>query len=275
MSAPPPPPPPAPPRWQCKICWEDDVDDKTFIVNDPMCKDCIRVHAFERALKLENKFPPQWEGELVDMDDFRHLPDDDYMRRYERRVFELSFPVPERIYCGHPDRGRPEPAFFIGQRQPDTDQVCHRCSICGQYACMTCGKIVTENGGGQEEKIQHDCNPHAEEEFQAQSLSSVEIGVQYQECPNVNCQRPLNKDGGCNEVACECGTHYCYTCGVELQPPYADHWDWYGGGCQQSGPRRRRSSEEVSFDDGRSGVLPQTILQVAGGAPAAWHSAAT
>lgn len=36
-------------------------------------------------------------------------------------------------------------------------------------------------------------------------------------CPNNECKKPIEKDGGCNTVNCrECNTRFCFECGIEI-----------------------------------------------------------
>uniref|UniRef100_A0ACD5W824 Uncharacterized protein n=1 Tax=Avena sativa TaxID=4498 RepID=A0ACD5W824_AVESA len=50
--------------------------------------------------------------------------------------------------------------------------------------------------------------------FRGESENLKWIAVHTKSCPG--CQKPIEKNGGCNHVSCPCGQHLCYACGGKL-----------------------------------------------------------
>jgi hypothetical protein len=241
-------------QWECEICTYAQEGNETFIIGSSVCADCIRDY-FAAARK--DGLPIRWEGELLDLDDFRRFLDDDMVRFYEEHAAEWACAIPERVYCGHPGQPNTEDALFIGQRLYDSDRLCRRCRLCGQHACLTCRAIVRGDGqGGPEERIDHGCNPNAEEEFWEEYFAGKVAGIDYQICPNGDCQRAIELDGGCNHIICNCGTELCYIYGQEAHEG-TGHWDGQvNGACPRHGPRVEEDypssdadSDEATEDD--------------------------
>jgi hypothetical protein len=69
-------------------------------------------------------------------------------------------------------------------------------------------------------------------------------------CPN--CNRPVNKDGGCNHITCTCGAHFCWLCNERYVPnDITDHHrraGMYGPDCE--GLHRRRVEEHNQINLG-------------------------
>ena len=50
-------------------------------------------------------------------------------------------------------------------------------------------------------------------------------------CPG--CKTGVERTEGCFHMSCQCGTHFCYECGVEIHPPfYGTHHCWEEKGFQ-------------------------------------------
>lgn len=251
---------PTPPPL-CDMCEssEEEARDGALIGQFKYCADCIR-DLFTSALQDPEAIPGpacDTDQKLLDIDDYSRFFDDIFVERYKQQASEWECSDQDRIYCSHPDKVDLDTtrSKFMGEREQRNDRLCRRCSICGQFVCMACGKLVGEDIGGDkdgaggedvEQIIDHDCNPRAEKESMAKALEGLVAGLDFQECPSCRRRGWLDDDGECQHVTCNCGTHFCYADGGDLDE---DGYHFNHRHCNQcSRPERQESSDDSDVE---------------------------
>ena len=122
-----------------------------------------------------------------------------------------------------------------------------RCPLCQIASCHFCHTVWSKG------VVSHDnltCPTYAQRLAQTDDdqklLQQWKHTAQTQVCPSPHCQNTIEKNAGCNHVACRCGHHFCWVCGEEwsrqhsyqcrnyrtrdvarTQPPNADPRTWW------------------------------------------------
>lgn len=212
-----------------------------------ICVACFR-ELFELAIKDEAEYPAHWGPTRLDYElYYSHLGEDLYTR-YEAKASEYKIPVRERVYCKRTDPPRrPDPCgHFVGPWNAKKE--CVRCKKCMWYTCLRCEETFSPgDSSGEETDIAHDCDPTKNSELNSRALTNQQRGIDFQICPNSECQRVWAIWDGCNHMRCSCRTYFCYICGIKIGREYSH---FANTDCPQYGFRRRRgwTADQLRMD---------------------------
>ena len=85
------------------------------------------------------------------------------------------------------------------------------CPVCDVAACISCAVAWHDHLTCQQ--YQHWRTENAQGDSALQELAQREG---WKDCPR--CKFYIERSEGCNHLTCTCGTHFCYLCGVVLDP---------------------------------------------------------
>lgn len=233
-----------PNSWYCNLCLEHHNDRPPFLINnDVVCAQTLR-HIFEDSVKSEINFPPRWGDTVLDPWDsrYRRVLSTLFLKQYDEKSKEWSVPERLRLYCQRRrlrEASEPCGAFLGGW---EGKQECRRCEMCQGYTCPRCRRAFPPGRRQwREKKIRHRCEPIAERELREQAFAGLKRGRDYQDCPNLQCQKRIELAEACNHIKCPCGMDFCYVCGCPAKPGTGH---WARGGCVQY-----RTPEEGIYDE--------------------------
>ena len=90
-----------------------------------------------------------------------------------------------------------------------------KCPLCESEYCLKCKTDWHENETCEQYKLKKDVN-------KLDSLfNEFVVGSNFKKCPY--CKRWVEKNEGCNHIACLCGNHFCYNCGEKMNEQIYDH----------------------------------------------------
>ncbi|KAK4502573.1 hypothetical protein PRZ48_005999 [Zasmidium cellare] len=190
------------PTFECGICAEDKTEAEPIdIAGDKICAECALdalEPRFQLALEKEGAYPPPWGDVNLDVDKFKNVLGEDFVRRYKAREELYAIPIKLRRYCKHTDDSNDRCNAFLLPRPelpPDNKNL----------VCPECNR-----------------SPPVEE----YAFESFKRGRDYQICPNPECELSIELLSGCNALQCKqasCWTQFCYICGKEAHHD-SDHW---------------------------------------------------
>ncbi|KAK5119899.1 hypothetical protein LTR85_007225 [Meristemomyces frigidus] len=215
-------------EFLCVCCREYHGGNPTYIEGDKLCTKCVQDF-FETSMTAETNWPPRWSGKRQHPQNFKHVFDDRFLRKYRKTAREWDTPEKDRIYCRQtdPPRRPQECGTFLG-RLVDR-QKCQQCRKCKWYTCSRClGCFSSSDVEGKTTAIQHECDPSIESEARELALTGLKRGWHYQDCPNPKCQRRVELAEACRQITCLCGQEFCYKCGQEATKR-SGHWDRAAG----------------------------------------------
>eukprot|EP00899_Mesostigma_viride_P019115 jgi/Mesvir1/27204/Mv07050-RA.1 len=141
-------------------------------------------------------------GAVCDEDKVRRLvapTDSDALRRFDRALLESYVEdnaqvkwCPSAPHCGH--------AVVV-----EGEVFCEPECSCGLRFCFTCGR---------EPHSPCTCTMWEEWEAKCQGESETKNWLTANTKPCPKCHKPVEKNGGCNLVACMCGQCFCWLCGA-------------------------------------------------------------
>ena len=85
------------------------------------------------------------------------------------------------------------------------------CPLCNNEYCLKC---KTKYHKGKTCKEYEKCLSEKEKKND-KLFYKFAIGSKYKQCPY--CKFWVEKNEGCNHIACRCGNHFCYNCGEKMQ----------------------------------------------------------
>ncbi|KAK5747460.1 hypothetical protein LTR17_000101 [Elasticomyces elasticus] len=231
-----------PPRWRCGCCLDHHNDYTSIAVNKfKMCTTCVKG-IFERAIKHEIDYPAIMRSTELHPKHFDHVIPSEFVERYVQREKEYKCPTNSRAYCKHLTTGCDDDCIqeacgkFVGplrQEEKEIVLIVASCGDCSRLTCLKCGVALKSI----EESPAHDCERRIEEERKAEkeemerAFAGLELGKDWQPCPNEPCSRPVQLGEACNHVICVyCQTSFCFVCGTR-QAESSNHWSRRGGGC--------------------------------------------
>lgn len=100
---------------------------------------------------------------------------------------------------------------FIYERDDDH----FTCPVCGREYCLKC-KSNWHNGKTCKEYRKGLKNINTDDKFY-----QFAKGQKFKQCPY--CHFWVEKNEGCNHIACRCGNHFCYKCGKKMNGHINDH----------------------------------------------------
>jgi hypothetical protein len=245
------------PLWGCELCCEEFRDYTSIdIQGSEVCPRCVR-EMFEKALKFEHEYPPNWSGPLHPSE-FSHIFSADYIERYKQKEIEYKTQPSRRIYCRHiiaptavgtgGSEVPKEPCGeFIGVRhrlsKPDM-LILGRCKKCKNATCMTCDDYSSDATV----TLQHVCKGKLSTDDQrAQAFGGLERGKDWQQCPSRQCGRRIELSAACNHITCKCGMGFCFICGKEADGD-DEHWSRKNG-CPRYNHPDDLDAEYDQYDD--------------------------
>ncbi|KAK3654199.1 hypothetical protein LTR56_004254 [Elasticomyces elasticus] len=247
-----------PPRWTCACCFDHHNDYTSIDVNKfKMCTTCVKG-MFERAIKHEIDYSAIVTLTELHPKHFDHIISSEFVERYVQREKEYKCPTSSRAYCKHFTLGGSKESNaeacgkFVGplrQEEKEVVLIVASCGGCSRLTCLKCGVELTSI----EQSPAHDCEKRiteakiAETEEIERAFAGLELGKDFQRCPNEPCSRPIQLGEACNHLTCTyCQTSFCFVCGT-LQEEGSDHW--FRGGC----PRYNLPGESNAGYDGEGG----------------------
>ncbi|KAK5716188.1 hypothetical protein LTR15_010014 [Elasticomyces elasticus] len=244
-----------PPRWTCGCCFDHHYDYTSIDVNKfKMCTTCVKG-MFERAIKHEIDYPAIMMSTELHPKHFDHIISSEFVESYVQREKEYKCPTSSRAYCKHftPGGGKESNVEacgkFVGPLRREEKEVVlivASCGGCSRLTCLKCGVALTSIElspvHGCEKRITED--KIAETEEIERAFAGLELGKDFQRCPNEPCSRPIQLGEACNHLTCTyCQTSFCFVCGT-LQEEGSGHR--FRGGC----PRYNLPGESNARYDG-------------------------
>ena len=231
---------------ECTVCFSEKSETAYHIHGDIVCLLCVTesiIPLFESALQFEHCYPVSWGSADVHPDQFLDLLPAGFKDAWERREWERTTPVTQRLYC--PNRLDAEPGLEEGNRLAlsasvieDLDGVptieCtnfigKRATSGGRIvSCQQChGRLCTRGCGEIQPGRRHICpGPSILTE-------GLVLGKDIQLCPDPSCRIPVTLFDACNHVVCpyyHCDPRFqvgfCYICG---EPVHHDSAHWQVG----------------------------------------------
>lgn len=194
----------APPTWSCDCCCESFRDYTSIEIDgSPVCVACIK-RMFDKALKFEHDYPPNWAGPLHPSE-FSHILSTEYIEEYKQKEIEYKTPIAKRIYCQHvipisttylPGQGFDTVVGRCGQflgvrhkaRKPDHILTLGRCKSCRSATCMVCDDYSEDP----QYLLKHECpGKSCANENRAKAFHGLKRGKDWQECPSRLCGRRI------------------------------------------------------------------------------------
>lgn len=179
----------------CAICLDEKPEDPVEVSGDIVCAECVHediMPLFYKAVEHESNYPvrPWGEAEELDPEDFVDFFDDlgeadEFIEEWTIKVWEYSTLRKDRLYCSGCG------IFVENKRFPmlvsGNSVACDKCST---ETCVTCGNDATRRNCRRQS-----CVPR---EADMSAFDGLIKGKDWQTCPNVNCETPVQLLDGCN-----------------------------------------------------------------------------
>ena len=275
-------------QFECVLCSEVRNEEPHLIGLFPLCIRCTEediVPLFEKALKYEYAWPPQWGNLVIDISNFKDLLSAEFFDRYIwRETNEYKIAVNDRLYCSHSVVGSRSSGadpinaldivgiqglkaekcntFLGGKNEQIPGRAALRtcCSTCSSFSCRCCGEALADS------ESLHACKP-AEDDMTA--FDGLVKGIAWQECPH--CLKKIELSEACNEITCTCTGHFCFICG-EPTAASGETNHWTKPGCPRFGTVATATNQH--FDE--TPLLPNsTPEQFREAAQLAWEDEST
>ncbi|KAL3426434.1 IBR finger domain-containing protein [Phlyctema vagabunda] len=186
-------------RGTCKGCEEEGelAGIKDLACGHQWCEECL-LDWFKHAMKDISRPRPSCCDNHVIERDVATTTDAlaEIMAQYEEKKARYEYDIDRPLYCHVQRCSAAIPVATINfQGAKGT------CPDCGAVTCYLC------------KQAEHDGRDCAEEsEFDATMELAMRMG--YQHC--YDCDRVIERAGGCRHMECPCGAKFCYLCGGEL-----------------------------------------------------------
>jgi len=237
----------------CPICTDEisESHPEQLGCGHTYCSGCLR-HYLESALHTKT-FPLVCIGDEGACQTPIPIPQ---IRRFlQPQVFQALLAVVFRSYL---DQHTEELKFCT---TPDCQQIYRhsvetrilQCHSCFSTICSACDQEAHEGMTCQERRLH--TNPAEQER-----LFNEWVAQNGKRCPD--CRSVVEKDGGCNHIACHCGAHFCWICEKTFgRTVIYIHMNTAHGGIYDETPARANANEGIRQRQAEEDVIrPQTTI---------------
>lgn len=196
---------------------DDEVpaDQMVTVGYSNICLECFHRGIkpnFIDALRSEIYHPVKYEGQILNIDNFEAFFTPEFLAAYRIKIQEYAVSIPDRLYCDNINTATREICgHFIGSKGGRT-AASYPCSSCStpEMPVHICAKCLHSFSGSSPD--QRSCGALED------PLKDLTCGIDYQICPNTNCNTKVELGAACNHMTCGmCFQHFCYICGDYLQ----------------------------------------------------------
>lgn len=225
-------------RFQCNICGDERAFDDVFELPDEcehdeeVCRDCARQWVLTKI--GDSCFPIPCPLRAAGCSSSIHpdscqliLDEDEIARFFQMSLNHWADKSQDAYHCPTPN--------CKGLVCVDNSTYA-QCPVCQCEWCVDCQ--TAWHRGSSCKQYQEWRAANDPEGKQVEALMKVH---KYRICPN--CKSGVEKIEGCNHMTCRCKSHFCYLCGIVLDPahPY-DHFN-------QQGPCSLFNLDEPAYRD--------------------------
>ncbi|KAI9065616.1 hypothetical protein FKP32DRAFT_1542596, partial [Trametes sanguinea] len=161
--------------------------------------DCL-ISLVSIAICATTQFPPRCCSKIIPSRLFQRYLTPELSQALAARDAERT--TPRRVYCANPHC-----SHFLGPRVKSIPVTIYTCpsSSCSTRTCARCRATVPPGSTPQAHVCKHDPAHDA----------ALRLGSRmgWARCPH--CEELIERDGGCAQMRCVCGTVFCYNCGAK------------------------------------------------------------